>query len=103
MLPGVTITLMLGRVIALPATPDIVGAIESIEVTSTDQGRSGFQITFAAGRSSGISVDYSLLENPLLLPFNRVIIIVTLNGFPNVLMDGIITNRQLTPGDGPNG
>ena len=32
---------------------------------------------------------------------NRVILLVTFNAFPQVLMDGIITDQQLTPGSRP--
>ena len=31
----------------------------------------------------------------------RVIIIVTVNGFPNVLMDGIVTRQELAPSNEP--
>jgi hypothetical protein len=98
---SVQITLWLGRVEAWPAPAEIVSAIQSIEIAQTSEGRSGFQIAFAAGRPSGVSVDYPLVDHPLLLPYNRVVIMVTLNGSTTVLMDGVITNRQLVPGDGP--
>ena len=42
-----------------------------------------------------------LLSNPLLKAFNRVILIVTFNAMPRVLMDGIITHQQLTPSNRP--
>jgi hypothetical protein len=99
---GIELTLLLGPVIAIPAPLPYIEALQSAQVTHSDSGRSGFQLTFAVGRS-GLSdlVDYSLLTLPLLKPFNRVILIVTINAIPNVLMDGIITNQQLSPGDQP--
>jgi hypothetical protein len=67
-------------------------------VTHSDEGRSGFQLTFNAGRSGPADVlDYQLLALPLLRPFNRVILIVILNAVPRVVMDGIITHQQLNP------
>jgi len=102
-LPGVTVQLWLGRVAAWPAPASIVQQIQSIEVSQNDTGRSGFQIIFSATRSDGVSSDYELLDSFYLLPFNRVVIVVTVGGSSTVLMDGVITNRQLIPGDGPGG
>ncbi len=99
---GIHLTLLIGPTVALPAPPLLTEAIESVEVTNTDQGRSGFQITLKGGRS-GIfgALDDPLLTLPLLRPFNRVILIVTFNVLPRVLIDGIITNQEMTPGDEP--
>ncbi len=44
-------------------------------------------------------LDYKLLSLPILRPANRVILIVTLNARPRVLMDGFITHQELQPGD----
>jgi hypothetical protein len=38
---------------------------------------------------------------PLLKTFNRVAMVVTFSATPRVLMDGIITNQQLSPGNEP--
>jgi hypothetical protein len=46
-------------------------------------------------------MDYPLLILPLLRPFNRVILILTFNAVPRVLMDGIITHQQLLPSNEP--
>jgi hypothetical protein len=56
----------------------------------------------SAGRS-GLAdlVDYQLLSLPLLRPFSRVVLVVTFGGVPRVLVDGVITHRELTPGDTP--
>ena len=99
---GVHLSLMIGPTVALPATPDITEAVQSVSVTQNDEGRSGFQIVLHVGRSGPTDMlDYKLLLNPLLNPFNRVIITVLFDALPQVLMDGIITNRQFTPGNQP--
>ena len=87
----------------VPAPTSLISSLQSVEVTNTDQGRDGFQIIFAAGRSgdSADIVDYSLISSPLLRPFNRVIIMATLGVMPQVLIDGIITHQQLTPSPEP--
>ena len=61
---------------------------------STDS--SGFQLSFKIGKRS-------LLETTLLPAgyfdpiITRVIIIVTVNGMPNVLMDGVVTRQEISP------
>lgn len=95
------LTLMIGPTVPVPAPQMLMESLESVEVTHSDEGRSGFQVTFKAGRSKIFEQDYPLLHNPLLKPFNRVILLVTLNGTPQVLMDGIITNQELSPGNEP--
>jgi hypothetical protein len=99
---GVKLILMIGPMVAVPAPPAYMEALQSVQVTHSDSGRSGFQLTFQAGRPGPASVmDYPLLTLPLLKVFNRVVLIVIINAIPTVLMDGIITNQQLSPGDQP--
>ncbi|HYU31539.1 MAG TPA: hypothetical protein VEW48_05210 [Thermoanaerobaculia bacterium] len=99
---GVHLTLLIGPTVPIPAPPFLVRNLESVQVTHTDEGRSGFQLSFLSGRS-GLQdiVDDPLVFSPLLRTFNRVILIVTFNVTPRVLMDGIITNQELAPGDQP--
>ncbi|MBN2388417.1 MAG: hypothetical protein JXB85_15480 [Anaerolineales bacterium] len=99
---GIRLTLMIGPSVPILAPPLYLENLQSLQVTHSDSGRSGFQITFQAGRPGPASMmDYPLLALPLLKVFNRVVLIVTLNAVPRVLMDGIITNQQLSPGDQP--
>ncbi|MDQ3803247.1 MAG: hypothetical protein M3416_05270 [Acidobacteriota bacterium] len=103
MLLGVRLTLLIGPTIAVPAPYDLTEALTGVEVTHSDSGRSGFQLTFQVGRSGPLDLaDYGLLKNPLLLkPFNRVVIMVAFDVVPQVLMDGLITQVQLTPSEQP--
>ena len=100
---GVHVTLMISESgPPRPVSAKIAQAVKDISVTHNDEGPSGFQITFHIGRSGPLDLmDYALLENPLLKPFNRVILLVRFSFAPEVLMDGIITNIQMSPGDGP--
>src|SRR5712691_8015126 len=96
------LTLLVGPTVAVPAPPILIDALDKVEVTQTDEGRSGFQITFTVGRGGIIGLmDYPLVSLPLLKPFNRVVLILTFNGVPSVLMDGIITDQQLAPSNEP--
>ena len=48
---GVHLTLLIGPTVAVPAPALLTQRLESAEVTHTDEGRSGFQLIFQAGRS----------------------------------------------------
>lgn len=97
-----TLTLLIGPTVAVPAPLSLADALLQVEVTHSDDGHSGFQLRFAAGRSGPFdALDYGLVANPLLKPFNRVILVLTMQGMPRVLMDGIITHQELSPGTGP--
>ena len=76
-------------------------ALDSIQVTTSDSGRSGFQLSLRVGRGRSDLLDYALQLGPLLQPFSRVVLIVSFGGLPEVLMDGIITNQQFSPSSEP--
>ena len=99
---GIRLTLMMGPGIAVPVPPDLAESLKSVSVTNNDTGRSGFSLTFEVGRAAPLDmVDYSLLLNPLLRPFTRVVVVVTFGVLPQVLCDGVITNLQLSPSNEP--
>ena len=98
------LTLLMGPTIPLPSPPFIIEALQNIEITHDDTGRSGFQLSFESGRSGPLAlVDSPLLSTPLLKPFSRLVIIITLNAMPRVLMDGIITSTEYSPGGPESG
>jgi hypothetical protein len=99
---GTTLTLLVGPTVSVPAPPTLIENLRQVEVTTSDEARSGFQLTFDTGRSGPADIlDYPLLTGPLLRPFNRVILLVVFGTTPRVLMDGIITHQQLNPGAEP--
>jgi hypothetical protein len=101
---GIHLRLLIGPSIAVPAPASLTEALVSAEVTHSEEGHSGFQLTFQAGRSGPMDiVDYPLLQNPLLRTFNRVILMVTFDATPSVLFDGFITRQQLQPSNDPGG
>jgi hypothetical protein len=99
---GVHLTLLVGPTVAIPAPFPLTERLAKVKVIHSDEGRSGFQLTFHSGRA-GLPdlLDYPLVGNPLLKTFNRVILIMTFNVMPKVLMDGIITRQEFTPGEQP--
>ena len=99
MLKGVHLTLMIGPAVPIPAPQSVIDAITSVQVTS-GRDRSGFQITFAVSKKSPLLK--TMLPAGYFDPIStRVIIIATLGGFPNVLMDGVVTRQELQPSNEP--
>lgn len=96
MLKGVHLTLMMGPVVAVPVPKMVADSLTSVEVTSASGSRSGFQLTFTLGKNSPLQT--TLLPAGFFDPLIRVIIVATVNGTPNVIMDGLITQQQLSPG-----
>ena len=98
---GTHLTLMLGPTVPVPAPITVVEALDNVEVSHSDSERSAFQLTFRAGRGELGIADYPLLANPLLSPGVRAVVMVTFGAVPRVLMDGLITHQQLSPGANP--
>lgn len=99
---GIHFTLLIGPTVPVPAPPFLIESLQNVEVTHNDDQQSGFQITFSIGRNGPQDLlDYQHLSTPLLKPFNRIILVVTFNSIPRVVMDGIITNHQMQPGSEP--
>ncbi|MEA2224176.1 MAG: hypothetical protein QOH83_2552 [Solirubrobacteraceae bacterium] len=101
MLKGVHLTLMIGPAVPAPAPKSVIDALQSVQVTSSKD-RSGFQLTFAVSKESPLLA--TMLPTGYLDPMiTRVVIIATVNGFPHVLMDGIVTRQELSPSNEPGG
>jgi hypothetical protein len=95
MLKGVHLTLMIGPVVPVPAPKVVMQALQSVQVTS-GKDRSGFQITFSVGKNSPLLT--TMLPAGYFDPIStRVCIVATVNGFPYVLMDGMVTQQEFSP------
>lgn len=98
MLRGIQLTLMMGLVNPEPVPSEITDCLLSTNVTQATEGKSGFQLSFAFGKGSGARRKF---ENGYFDPPKRVVIIATVNGVPNVLMDGVITRHEVTASNEP--
>jgi hypothetical protein len=96
-LSGVNLTLMIGPLVPIPVPREALDALASVEVTNRDLGASTFQISFTLSNQSPLETIFLLSGGGPLL-FLRVVIVVTVNGTANVIMDGVITNHQIAPG-----
>jgi hypothetical protein len=99
MLKGVHLTLMAGPVVPIPVPQTVLDALTGVEVTSNTDGPSGFQLTFVLSNKSPLQTIFLVTAGQT--PMLRVIIAVTLNGSPQVLMDGVMTRTEVSPGSKP--
>jgi hypothetical protein len=98
MLKGIDLTLMIGPVEPLPVPKEILDALTSVEVTSRADQPSGFQLKFILKKRSPLHTLF-LVAGGAQIPMVRVLIIVTINGAQEVLMDGVMTNHEVTGGN----
>lgn len=98
MLSNVQLTLMIGPIIPLTAPRAVLDALVEVEVTVLDVGQSGFKLTFSIDKQSPLQILF-LLTGGMPLLFMRVVIVATVNGVSNVLIDGVITENHIAPGD----
>lgn len=99
---GTHLTLLIGPTVPIPASPELVRSLRRVEVQNRDVGRSGFELQFSIGRSGPLDVtDFPIQRDPRVKPLSRVIVVVTFNVVPQVLIDGIVTRQTLSPGNEP--
>jgi len=97
MLKGINLTLMIGPLVPIPVPQSVLDALTDVEVKTSEKGPSVFQLTFGLSKRSPLHTLFLLSGGKPLL-FMRVVIVVTLKGTPDVIMDGVITNHQIAPG-----
>jgi len=95
---NINLSLMIGPLVPIPAPRAAIEALQEITVTTSDEGRSGFQLSFAIDTQSPLHTLFLLAGGASPLPILRVVIVATIKGTPQVIMDGAVTNTQITPG-----
>jgi hypothetical protein len=98
LLKSVQLTLMMGPVFPVTVPRVVLDSLVEVEVKIDDVGQSGFQLTFTIDKQSPLQILF-LLTGGMPLLFMRVILVATVNGTATVLIDGVITNNQIAPGD----
>ena len=99
MLKGMHVTLLVGPALPIPVPKPVMEALQSFQVTSSAGSRSGFQITFAIENRSPLHTLLVLAGGQV--PWLRVLIVLTVNSLPSVLMDGLITKQEITGSNEP--
>lgn len=99
MLKGIYMTLMIGPVVPVPVPQVVLDALTSVEVTvnSGNRNPSAFELQFTLSNNSPLQT-ILLLSGGAVIPLMRVMLIVTINSIPDVIIDGFITQQDITPG-----
>ncbi|MGP6159673.1 MAG: hypothetical protein ACLPYS_19610 [Vulcanimicrobiaceae bacterium] len=99
MLKGIYLTVLAGPVVPVPIPKVALDALQSIQINVYAQPgqQSGFRLEFTLSNNSPLQTIF-LLAGGSVVPFIRVILLATINGIPNVLMDGVITKQEVSPG-----
>lgn len=98
---GIQLTLLIGPVVPLPAPRVVMEALQSVKVTTAASKPSGFELTFQFSSKSDLNTLFLITAaqtTGLGMPPLRVLLIVTLNGTPQPLFDGVMTRIEAQPG-----
>jgi hypothetical protein len=88
-----------GPTIPTPLPPNVLAALTKVDVTNDARQGDGFQITVQLSKEG--PADYGIILGGSLDLFNRVIIAVLIGASVEVLIDGVITQHQLSPSEEP--
>ena len=98
---GIQLTLLMGPIIPLTAPRVVMDALDSVEVQTSDESASGFQLKFQFTSKSELNTIFLIAagnSTSMATPPLRVLLIVTLNGTPQPLFDGVMTNVEVQAG-----
>jgi hypothetical protein len=98
MIQGARLLLMAGPLIPVPAPRVVVEALAGVTVTNNDSGRSGFELTFTLSTKSPLHTIF-LLSGGGPVEILRIVLTIILNGTPNVLIDGVVSEHSVTAGE----
>lgn len=101
MTSGAEMRLYIGPAVPLPVGKDVLEALVSASVTSASPEAPGvFQLVFDIDRQSPLNTVF-LLSGGAPIPMIRVVIAARVNGAESVLIDGVMTNHEVSPGQSP--
>ncbi|HEX3717788.1 MAG TPA: hypothetical protein VH595_07450 [Verrucomicrobiae bacterium] len=98
MLESIQLSLLMGPLFPQAVPRAVLDSLAEVEVSIQDVGTSGFKLTFSIDKQSPLQILF-LLTGGMPLLFMRVILVATVNGAANVLIDGVITKNDIAPGD----
>jgi hypothetical protein len=99
MLKGIYLTLLAGQTIPTAVPQVAVDALENLEITisAAPGAQSAFQLDFSLSNDSPLHASF-LVASGAITPFIRIVLIATISGIPEVLIDGVVTSQSVTPG-----
>lgn len=89
---GVHVQIRIGPLNTRPMSEDLIADLQEVQVSQSAGQRSGFQLRFSMARGSRLE---GMLAGRELDPPARVILVVTVDGRPQVLSDGVITRHDV--------
>jgi hypothetical protein len=92
------LSILVGPTVPVPLPRVALEALEEVEVSQKTDGESGFSLKFSIDATSILHT--LLLVGGQTVPALRVIILVTIGGLPQVLMDGVIDRQEMGGGGG---
>lgn len=96
---GLSLRILAGPTVPVPLPGVLAGRLRSATVTESDEERSAFSLVFDAGRGGPLTgIEVPGLVSPL-VPFARVVLVVTLGTYPQVLFDGVVVETSFDPGN----
>ena len=100
---GIQLTLLMGPIVPIPAPRVVMDALDSVTVTTAAGSPSGFQLSFQFSSKSELNTIFIIAagqSTSIGTPPLRVMLVVTLNGTPQPLFDGVMTNVEVQAGSG---
>lgn len=95
----VRLSVLIGPAVPVPVPQSVLDALVRVQVVTTaGETSSGFELTFSLSRGSPLQTLF-LLSGGSSIPLVRVVLVATVNGTPEVLMDGVMTHHELAPGE----
>jgi hypothetical protein len=100
MIGGVNLSLFVGPVLT-PAPRSVVDALSLARVESGSGGTpSGFELTFDLPQRSPLRTLFLISGGGAAIPLMRVVLVVTINGRAESIIDGVVTTVDTQPGEG---
>lgn len=100
MIKGINLTLKMGPAVPLAPPRAVVDALQSVRVISqSGETPSSFELRFALEKNSPLTALF-MLSGGASIPVFRILLIVTINGTAQTLIDGVATHQQIAPGSG---
>jgi hypothetical protein len=94
---GIQLTVLIGPAVPLPLSREALDALRSATVTITTDGPSLFELVFELTKNSPLHTIF-LVAGGATPPLVRCVVAVTVNGITEVLIDGVVTNHQVSGG-----
>jgi hypothetical protein len=99
MLEGIHLTLMIGPGVPVPVPKEVLDALTEVQVVvNAGETASGFELKFVLSTRSPLTLAF-LASGGAPIPLVRVMLVATINSTPEVLIDGVMTQHEMTPAE----